>query len=115
MKGRNGSVLVGILWCLALLSVVVVGALHSARLDLLVVKNHGDQIQAHYLALAGIEKAKALLYREASERKRSARNHSGELYDAPQEFKDIPFARGQFRVFRQGRADEGGKILYGVS
>jgi competence ComEA-like helix-hairpin-helix protein len=115
MRNEQGSVLVGVLWCLALLSVVVVGVLHSARLDLLVVKNHGDQIQAHYLALAGIEKAKALLYREAKERQRSARNHSGELYDAPQEFRDIPFSRGQFRVFHQGRADEGGTIVYGVS
>jgi competence ComEA-like helix-hairpin-helix protein len=111
---QQGSVLVGILWCLALLSVVVVGVLHSGRLDLMAVKNHGDQIQAHYLALAGIEKAKALLYREAGDRKRSARNHSGDLYDTAPEFKDIPFARGEFRVFRQGRADEGGKIVYGI-
>ena len=115
MRSTTASVLVGILWCLALLSVVVVGVLHSARLDLLVVKNHGDKIQAHYLALAGIEKAKALLYREAGERKKSARNHSGELYDAPQEFRDVPFGRGQFRVFHPGRADAGGKIVYGIS
>lgn len=115
MRNQQGSVLIGILWCLALLSVVVVGVLHSARLDLMVVKNHGDQIQAHYLALAGIEKAKALLYRDATERQRSAQNHSGGIYDAPQEFKDIPFSRGQFRVFHQGRRDEGGRIMYGVS
>ena len=115
MRSTTASVLVGILWCLALLSVVVVGVLHSARLDLLVVKNHGDKIQAHYLALAGIEKAKALLYREAGERKKSARNHSGELYDAPQEFRDVAFGRGHFRVFHPGRADEGGKIVYGLS
>ena len=51
MRSKQGSVLVGVLWCLALLSVVVIGVLHSARLDLLVVKNYGDQIQAHYLAL----------------------------------------------------------------
>ena len=57
---RTASVLVGLLWCLALLSVVVIGVLYNARLDLLVVKNHGDLIQAHYLALAGIEKTKAL-------------------------------------------------------
>ena len=67
----KGSVLVGLLWCLALLSVVVIGVLHSARIDLLVVKNHGDRIQARYLALAGIEKAKALLYQDARERSRS--------------------------------------------
>src|SRR5882724_8303217 len=115
MRNQKASVLIGILWCLALLSVVVVGVLHSARLDLMVVKNQGDQIQAHYLAVAGIEKAKALLYQEAAERKKSARNHSGEMYDAPKEFRDIPFGRGQFRVFHQGRAEDDGKILYGIS
>src|SRR2546428_3535791 len=97
----KASILVGLLWCLALLSVVVIGVLHTARLDLLVVKNHGDLIQAHYLALAGIEKAKALLYRDAKERQHSARNHSGELYDAPQHFRDVSLGRGQFRVFHE--------------
>ena len=112
---RSASVLVGLLWCLALLSVVVIGILHSASLDLRVVKNHGDLIQAHYLALAGIEKAKALLYQDAASRKRSARNHTGELYDAPHDFRDVPLGRGQYRVFRQGREDEGGRIIYGIS
>ena len=112
---QQGSVLVGVLWCLALLSVVVVGVLYSARLDLRVVKNHGDQIQAHYLALAGIEKAKALLYRDVKERQRSAKNHSGSLSDAPTEFKDIALGRGRFTVFYQGSRAEGGRMLYGVS
>lgn len=111
----QGSVLVGLLWCFAILSVVVLGVLRSARLDLLVVKNYGDQIQAHYLALAGVEKAKALIYKDASDRKHSARNHSGELYDTPASFRDVPLGRGQFRVFHQARTDEGGGILYGIS
>ena len=111
----KASILVGLLWCLALLSVVVIGILHTARIDLMVVKNYGDRIQAHYLALAGIEKAKALLYLDAMTRKRSGKNHTGELYDAPEYFRDVVLGRGQFRVFRQGRRDEGGKIIYGVS
>ena len=114
-RSRQGSVLVGLLWCLALLSVVVIGVLHTARMDLLVVKNYGDRIQAHYLALAGIEKAKALLYQDARERSRSGRHHSGALYDAPEQFRDVAFGRGQFRVFRRGREDEGGGVLYGIS
>jgi competence ComEA-like helix-hairpin-helix protein len=115
IRSTKGSVLVGLLWCLALLTVVVVGVLHSANLDLLVVKNHGDSIQAHYLALAGIEKARALLHRDASDRKRSARHHSGELYNAPESFRDVSLGRGQFRVIRQGSRDEGGKMMFGVS
>ena len=45
MRNR-ASVLVGLLWCLALLSVLVIGVLHTARLDLQVAKNYGDVIQA---------------------------------------------------------------------
>jgi competence ComEA-like helix-hairpin-helix protein len=112
---RQGSILVGLLWCLALLSVVVIGVLHTARMDLLVVKNYGDRIQAHYLALAGVEKAKALLYQDARERSRSGRHHSGGLYDTPESFRDVPCGRGRFQVFRPGRPDEGGGVIYGVS
>jgi competence ComEA-like helix-hairpin-helix protein len=113
--GRRGSVLVGVLWCLALLSVVVIGVLHTARMDLLVVKNYGDRIQAHYLAVAGIEKAKALIYQDIRERSRSGRHHSGQLYDAPEHFRDVALGRGQYRVFRHGREGGGGGLQYGIS
>ena len=111
----KASILVGLLWCLALLSVVVIGILHTARLDLLVVKHYGDRIQAHYLALAGIEKAKAVLWQNARLRTRSRTSHSSELYNAPEQFRDVPFGRGQFRVIRPGQADEGGGVIYGVT
>jgi type II secretory pathway component PulK len=67
---RRGSILVGVLWCMVLLSVLVIGVLHTARMDLLVVKNYGDRVQAHYLALAGVERAKALIYQDVVERAR---------------------------------------------
>ena len=114
-RAAGGSILVGLLWCVALLSLVVIGVLHTTRLDLVVVKNYGDKIQAHYLAVAGIEKAKALLYRDARQRSRSNVNHNGALYDAAEQFRDVHFGRGQFAVFRRGRPDEGGGIIYGVS
>ena len=103
------------LWCLAILAVVVVGVLHTARMDLLVVKNFGDRIQAHYFAVAGIEKAKALLYWDAHERSHSRKHHNGKLYDDASQFKDVPLGRGGFSIFRRGRSDEGGGIIYGVS
>jgi DNA uptake protein ComE-like DNA-binding protein len=112
---KHASILVGLLWCLALLSVIVIGVLHTARMDLMVVKNYGDRIQAHYLALAGIEKAKALLYRDAKDRSRSQKNHSGNFYDDAQQFREVPFGRGVFSVIRRGRADEGGGIIFGIS
>jgi competence ComEA-like helix-hairpin-helix protein len=113
MRAR-GSILVGLLWCLALLGLVVIGVLHTARMELIVARNHDDRLQAHYLALAGIEKAKALLYQDAGERRRSSRNHSGELEDAPQHFRDVPLGRGLFRVLRGGHAEEGEAVVFGV-
>ena len=112
---RKASILIGLLWCLVLLSVIVIGVLHTARMDLLVGKNYGDRIQAHYLALAGIEKAKALLYRDAHDRSHSRVNHTGNLYDDAEQFRKVPLGRGVFSVLRRGRADEGGGIIYGVS
>ena len=111
----HASILVGLLWCLALLSVIVISVLHTARLDLIVQKNYGDRIQAHYLALAGIEKAKALLYHDLVERNQTRKNHTGELYDAPADFRNVAFGRGEFSVFRPGRAEERAEIIFGVS
>jgi competence ComEA-like helix-hairpin-helix protein len=115
MNKKRGSILVGVLWCLALLAVVVIGVLHTVRMDLMVTKNQSDVIQAHYLALAGIEKAKALLYDDAASRKRSGTSHSAQLYDDPQDFKEVPFGKGDFSVFHQGGENEGSKVVYGIS
>jgi len=112
---EQGSILIGLLWCLVILSLVVVGVLHTARMDLIVVKNYGDRIQAHYLALAGIEKARALLYQDAQDRSRTQKNHTGNYYDAPEQFRNVAFGRGTFSVIHRGRADEGGGVIYGVS
>lgn len=111
----RASILIGLLWCVALLSVAVVSVLHTARMDLIAQKNYGDKIQARYLALAGIEKAEALLYKNAHDRSHSNVNHSGDLYDDPQDFKEVSFGRGTYSVLRRGRDDEGGGVLYGVS
>lgn len=112
---KKASILVGLLWCLVILSLVVVGVLHTSRIDLMAQKNYGDRIQAHYLAVAGIERAKALLYQNAHDRSRSQKNHSGELYNSPDKFRDVDFYRGKYSVFRRGREDEGGGVIYGVS
>jgi len=111
---RTASILVGLLWCLALVALIVISFLHTTRMDLQVQKNYGDRIQAHYLALAGVERAKALLYQDARERSRTRKNHSGQLYDTPNQFRDTALGRGHIRVFRRGREDEGGEIFFGV-
>jgi DNA uptake protein ComE-like DNA-binding protein len=112
---EQGSILIGLLWCLAILSLVVVGVLHTSRMDLIVVKNYGDRIQAHYLALAGIEKTRALLYQDAQDRSRTQKSHTGNYYDDSGQFRNVPFGRGTFSVIRRGRSDEGGGVVYGVS
>ena len=112
---NRGSILVGVLWCLALLSVVVVGVLHTARMDLMVVKNYGDRIQAHYLALAGLERAKALIYHDYITRRQTGTSHTGTLYDDSKDFEDVAFGRGHFRVFRRGSTAEGGELIYGIA
>jgi competence ComEA-like helix-hairpin-helix protein len=112
---RKGSILVGVLWCMVLLSVLVIGVLHTARMDLLVVKNYGDRVQAHYLALAGVERAKALIYQDVLTRQGTAKNHTGSLYNDAKDFQDVPLGRGQFQVFRRASQEEGGGIIYGIS
>jgi competence ComEA-like helix-hairpin-helix protein len=115
-SGRyRASVLVALLWIVALLSVVVVSVMHTTWIDLVIVKSYGDRIQAHYLALAGIEKAEALLYQDAQDRSHSVLNHHGKLYNDSQDFQNSSLGRGEFTIFRRGRQDEGGGILYGVS
>ena len=111
---RTGSILIGVLWCMVLLSVLVIGVLHTARMDLLVVKNYGDRVQAHYLALAGVERAKALLYQDVVTRQQTARNHTGSLYSDAKLFQDVPLGRGKFQVFRRAPPEEGGGVIYGI-
>lgn len=111
---RNGSILVGLLWCVAILSVVVMSVLHSAHLDLRTAKNQGDQLQAHYLALAGVERAKAVLFLDARQRRGDRQNHTGALYNDPANFRDVALGRGQFRVLRSGEHTDSGRIIYGV-
>jgi DNA uptake protein ComE-like DNA-binding protein len=113
-RHTNASVLVSVLWVLAILALIVVGVLYTARLDLTLGKHYGDRIQARYLALAGVEKAKALLYQDLKTRRAGGLNHSADLYDNPTEFQDIAFARGRFRVFHGGENDDGHNRIYGI-
>lgn len=114
-RSGQASVLIGVLWCVVLLAVVVVGTLHTTRLDLTAGKYQTDRIQAHYLALAGVEKAKALLYQDAGERSRSGVHHGPGLFNAPELFRDVPLGRGRFQVLRSGTPEEGGAVIHGVS
>src|SRR5580704_8397847 len=112
---RRGSILVGVLWCMVLLSVLVIGVLHTARMDLQTVKNYGDRVQAHYLALAGVERAKALIFQDVITRQSTAKNHTGLLYNDAKDFRDVSFGRGHFRVFHRAPKEQGGGLIFGIA
>jgi DNA uptake protein ComE-like DNA-binding protein len=110
---RKGSILVGVLWCLVLLATLVVSVLHSARLGLTLARHHGDVVQAHYLALAGVEKAKAVVFQQAKDLRRARKSYSPELANSPQQFRDVHLGRGQFSLLNT--RPETGETWYGVS
>jgi DNA uptake protein ComE-like DNA-binding protein len=106
---------VAVLWCVVILEVVVISLLHAVKLELRVAKNHLDSQQARYLALAGVEKAKALLFEERRLLEESGKSESTRLLDCPEELMDVSLGRGVFRVIRAPRAGDGpGRVLHGV-
>jgi DNA uptake protein ComE-like DNA-binding protein len=111
---ERGSILVGVLWCVALLSLIVVGTLHTARRDVILAKHFGDDTQARYLALAGVEKAKALIALDARQSRTAARAYSPALEDAPADFREVTLGRGQFSVLHRDPSRPDGPWLHGV-
>lgn len=110
-RHAEASVLVALLWILAFLGFVVVGTLHQSSLELRVAKNHADRIQARYLALAGVEKAKAVLYHDLKRRRGEGIHHDGSVLDRPSDFQDQKLGRGQYSVVYQD--PETGTLRYG--
>ena len=87
----RGSILIGVVWCVALLSILVVTLLHGVRLELTISKNQADQIQAHYLAVAGIEKAKPLLFQDAQKRSKAGKHYSRAIMENPSDSSNVQF------------------------
>lgn len=112
---QRASALIVVIWCVAILTVVTTGMLYTSRLELRVGKNHGDLTQAYYLALAGIETAKAEIYRESKARKNAAWSFRSTLDSNPAAFRDVRLGRGLFRVMRPARPEEvAGETVYGL-
>ncbi len=112
---RRGSALVAVLWCLVILSVIAYGVLTTSQLELRLAKNYGDSLQAHYLAIAGIETAKALMYEESQDRKTEGENYRSTLDDDPSKFREITLGRGTFSIMRGAREDERPRrVVYGI-
>jgi DNA uptake protein ComE-like DNA-binding protein len=112
----RGLALVAVLWCFAVLSVAVLSGLHGTRLDLRVARNFADLEGARWLAVAGIEKAKALIHEDRRLLRSGAIDRPSSLHDAPLSFRDVPLGHGLFRVIRPVRPDEAPDgIAFGVS
>src|SRR5207247_608617 len=47
--------------------------------------------------------------------KKAGKNHTGYLYDAPEQFRDVELGSGKFSVFRQAPAESGGDIVFGIT
>ena len=112
---QRGSILVGVLWCMVLLSVLVIGVLHTARMVSLVVKNYGDRVQAHYLALAGVERAKALLYQDVVTRQGNGQEPHWNVLQRRQGLSGCAVGPRQISGFRCAPPEEGGGLIYGIS
>jgi len=109
----RGSALVVVLWAMVLLGIGVFSVLHATRLELKVARNLGDRVQARFLALAGIEKAKAVMHAAREEEKRGGSPATTALRtDNPRAFREVRLGRGQFDVFRSATSREpaGGRI-----
>lgn len=96
----------------------MVSVLHTSRQDLRLARHQGDLVQARYLALAGVERAKAALSDDLRQRRRANRHFSAQLENAPKLFKNIRFGPGRYSVLNPsstapdqfGVQDESGRL-----
>lgn len=94
----RGSALLVVLWTVAILAVVVYGTIDAGRAELRIARNHARARQAHYLALAGIERAKAEIYQESQDRKIQGESLTSRLHDSPSRFERIRLGAGEYSV-----------------
>ena len=112
---NNASILIGLLWCVALLAVVVIGVLHTARMDLLVGKKLRRQNSGALSRAGGHRKGRgAALPKRAGPQPQREKSHRQFLQRPAAFSRDSLLAAERFRVLRRGRDDEGGGIIYGV-
>ncbi|MBN2490885.1 MAG: helix-hairpin-helix domain-containing protein [Planctomycetes bacterium] len=113
---RRGSVLIVVLWALVVLGAGVFSVLHAARLELRVAHNHGDRVQARYLALAGVARAVAVIHEVREDRRvRTGDAESTLLADNPGGFRDVELGRGIYRIVRTVGPGEGaGRVVHAL-
>ncbi len=114
MSGARGSVLIVVLWTSVLLGIGAISVLHATTVDVRVSGNYGDRVQARWLALAGVEKAKAVLYRDEQRRRESRAPFDPSVFSSPSDFREQKLGRGQFDVIRGPAGDELDSKYYGV-
>ena len=112
---ERGSALIAVLWSFTILSIVILGAVRATTLELRVARNWSDIEEARWLALAGVERAKAAIHESRRSLRAAAKSHDPALASDPGAFRDVLLGNGIYRVIRSpGPTEAGAPVLYGI-
>src|SRR5688572_14206706 len=112
---RRGSALIAVLWSFTILSIVILSAVRATTLELRVARNWSDIEEARWLALAGVERAKAAIHESRRSLRAAAKSHDPALASDAGAFRDVLLGNGIYRVIRSpGPSEAGSQVLFGV-
>jgi len=111
MKGTRGSVLVLVVWAVALLSLLAVALASRSTFLLGVTDRMTERLQASYIAMAGVQHALKVVARDATLHYDGL---SEEWADSMTLFADQPFGAGTFTVYADGAGAGGAPAADGA-
>lgn len=111
----RGSALIAVLWSFTILSIVILSAVRSTTLEVRVARNWSDIEEARWLAVAGVERAKAAIHESRRSLRAAAKSHDPALASDPAAFRDVLLGNGIYRVIRSPAPSEGaGQVVFGI-
>lgn len=115
-RSERASALVAVLWCAVILSTIVFSTLTISRTDVRIATGYGDQVRARYIALAGIEYAKAVIHSDRAASENGGVFFDDTVFDDPDRFREIQCGPGYFSILRSPRRGESSfdDFIYGV-
>lgn len=115
-SSERASALVAVLWCAVILSTIVFSTLTISRTDLRIATGYGDQVRARYIALAGIEYAKAVIHADRAASRNGGVIFDDSVFDDPDRFREVECGPGYFSILRSPRRGESSSsdFIYGV-
>ncbi len=116
-KAPRGSILIMALWILAILVLLSLGLGYAMSLDLRLVSYQRDQLEALYLAKAGVARARAVLEQRLEVEMETAASPDP-WFTNPEAFKDVSLGDGSFTVSARlpddDQPDRPDRIVYGL-